>query len=224
MRIAYYRSVRDSDDGCGIYQCLHCGQTWEWRGGSAPVRFCLFCGQAIERLETRDQDTPRWKHDLEKRYGDDWPEKRGQMWQEEWEKRDRRQPPYWVIEERCFILRDGEDERLLNDWKHRSNLLGCGYKHPVSARCLPGVAPQAARGGRARHAGRPGLRSRRPFHACLPSRVPAAEGDAMTTYCAVWSDTSKVIFRHRAPRASPRLAAQGNHRRCTRRQHARPCR
>jgi len=133
VRIAYYRSVRDSDDGCGIYQCLHCGQTWEWRGGSAPVRFCLFCGQAIERLETRDQDTPRWKHDLEKRYGDDWPEKRGQMWQEEWEKRDRRQPPYWVIEERCFILRDGEYERLLNDWKHRSNLLGCGYKHPVSA-------------------------------------------------------------------------------------------
>ncbi len=134
MKIPYYRCVRDSDDGCVICQCLHCGETWEWRGGSGKVHFCMFCGTAIERLETRDSDTPRWEHDLEKRHGDAWPEVRCRMWHEKWQKQDqRKRPPYWTIEERCFYLQEDKSERLLNDWKHHINLLGCGYDHPVSA-------------------------------------------------------------------------------------------
>ena len=31
------------------------------------------------------------------------------------------------------IYQDDKNERLLNDWKHHINLLGCGYDHPVSA-------------------------------------------------------------------------------------------
>ncbi len=132
MLIPFYRCVRDADDGCVICQCLHCGETWEWRGGSGKVRFCLFCGTAIEWRETRDSDTPRWKHDLEMRSGDNWPEVRCRLWREESAKRDARKPePYWVLVERCFY-EEGRGERLLRDWEAH-NLLGCGYRHPLSA-------------------------------------------------------------------------------------------
>jgi hypothetical protein len=56
------------------------------------------------------------------------------MWHEKWQEQDqRKRPPYWTIEERCFYLQEDKSERLLNDWKHHINLLGCGYDHPVSA-------------------------------------------------------------------------------------------
>jgi hypothetical protein len=124
VKIPYYRCVRDSDDGCGIYQCLHCGETWEWRGGSAKVRFCLFCGTPVEKRETRDQETPHWLYDLEKRSRDNWPEVRARMWREDWEKRDRRPaPPDWVIDERTFVIdKEGEQPRLLTDWKFKQRL------------------------------------------------------------------------------------------------------
>ena len=63
--IPHYRCVRGTDDGCAIYQCLLCGETWEWRGGSAPVRFCIFCGgPLISKLDCREQDTPRWLYNF----------------------------------------------------------------------------------------------------------------------------------------------------------------
>ena len=56
MSIPYWRTVRYTDDGCAIYQCLHCYHEWEGRGapwwsldGKKPDKpgiwnFCPVCG------------------------------------------------------------------------------------------------------------------------------------------------------------------------------------
>jgi hypothetical protein len=116
MKVPFYRCVRDTDDGCGVYQCLQCGETWEWRGGSGQVRFCLFCGCAIEKLETRDTDTPGWLYEWQKRHGD-----RHCIWERTW-RRDPVQQPYWIVENRCIWLKDGQDDHLNHDWKFHSQL------------------------------------------------------------------------------------------------------
>ena len=72
MNIPYYRYVRDADDGCGIDQCLNCGATWEWRGGSGKVKYCMYCGVKFRsELHCRDHETPRWMYEYRQRHGDE---------------------------------------------------------------------------------------------------------------------------------------------------------
>jgi len=42
MAIPKWRNVRYTDDGCTIYECLHCYYRWEAR--SSPKMFCMNCG------------------------------------------------------------------------------------------------------------------------------------------------------------------------------------
>ncbi len=124
--IPHYRCVRGTDDGCAIYQCLLCGETWEWRGGSAPVRFCMFCGgPLISKLDCREQDTPRWLYDWQKTHGESH-----YIWERSW-RRDLVPQPCWVVEHRCIWLKDGRDDHLNHDWKfkHRLN----NYRHTMTA-------------------------------------------------------------------------------------------
>ena len=112
MPIPFYRDVRYTDDGCSIFECLTCKATWEWRGGSGPVRYCLFCGVEFRgQWECREQDTPRWMYELQQQSLD--AQSRVRL-------RDRPRPPesYWVIEERMFRL-NGE---LLRDWQPERSL------------------------------------------------------------------------------------------------------
>lgn len=120
MFIPHYRLVRDTNDGCGEYQCLFCGHTWEWRGGSAPVRFCMFCGTEYApqgRLDCRDQGTPRWQYELQKKHG----EERIYLWEQTW-RREHKPQPCWIVEERCIWLKDGKDDHVQRDWKFKTRL------------------------------------------------------------------------------------------------------
>lgn len=116
MPIPYHRYVRYTDDGCGIQECLQCKAQWEWRGGSGTVRFCMYCGVEFKgQHEGRDQETPRWQHDLRRRLGDEayWQVER--QWNERrWATARKRR--YWVVEERCFWARNSDPEELLEDW------------------------------------------------------------------------------------------------------------
>jgi hypothetical protein len=118
MTIPYYRYVRYTDEGCGIEECLNCKATWEWRGGSGKVRFCMFCGVEFQRrLECRDSDTPRWMHELRVRLGD---QRFFQLESRLWEslRRQRQNERCWVLEERNFWLKDdGTDDHLGKDWQ-----------------------------------------------------------------------------------------------------------
>jgi len=115
MAIPNYREVRDTDDGCCILQCLHCHETWEWRGGSAEVRFCMYCGiRFAGKLESRDHDTPRWMHDLRLRLGDEvYYRRESAIWDRAYV--NQRVAPYWIIESRTFWIHGGKEE-LSQDW------------------------------------------------------------------------------------------------------------
>lgn len=130
MAIPYHRYVRYTDDGCGIEQCLNCKATWEWRGGSGIVRFCMYCGVQFKgQLECRDQDTPRWQYDLRRQLGDEVYWRIERQWDERrWTTACKR--PCWVIQERTFWLkRDGTVDHLLHEWHSKRRLNHCGSAH-----------------------------------------------------------------------------------------------
>lgn len=126
MPIPYFRHVRDTDDGCGISECLHCRATWEWRGGSGPVRFCMYCGIAFQgEWACRNDGTPRWLYNLQTWVSPD----RYDALQSRWWSRYRPADTYWVIEERSFWRRDTGEE-LLQDWHQEQSL---HYHHGLTA-------------------------------------------------------------------------------------------
>jgi len=132
MAIPYHRYVRYTDDGCGIDECLNCKATWEWRGGSGKVRCCMYCGVEFRgQLECRDSETPRWLYDLKQRLGDE----AFYRWESRWWNRPRKQEPYWVLEERSFLLREGCEE-LLQDWHKTRDLPWLKSAHDAYAELL----------------------------------------------------------------------------------------
>ena len=130
MSIPHYRCVRGTDDGCAIYQCLLCGGTWEWRGGSAKVRYCMFCGGTYayeNKLDCREQDTPRWLYDLKARVGDAYYRFESRWWHSQ-----ETQKPIWVIQKRCIWLKkDGTDDYIQKDWTVHNRLRS--YGHEITA-------------------------------------------------------------------------------------------
>ena len=44
MSIRKWRYVRDSDDGCNIYQCLSCYNSYDGRDNPSDWKFCPYCG------------------------------------------------------------------------------------------------------------------------------------------------------------------------------------
>lgn len=73
LKDGQYRRVRDTDDGCAIYQCLWCHNTIEIRENPEWAKwcFCPKCGKSwFDRKRCRDRYTPRWAWD---KYGDEIP-------------------------------------------------------------------------------------------------------------------------------------------------------
>jgi len=121
VNIPYYRYVRDADDGCGIDQCLNCGATWEWRGGSGKVKYCMYCGVKFRNeLHCRDRETPRWMYEYRQRHGDEALHKLERRW---WDHQCSQPGPSWVLEEQTILLKsDGRDDHILADW-HKKRCL-----------------------------------------------------------------------------------------------------
>ena len=127
--IPYYRHVRDTDDGCGICECLACRGTWEWRGGSGKITYCMYCGiRFAGKLECRDQDQPRWQYELQQRLGNEdyWPIER--RW---WDSLRRKPEPYWVLEERVTLLRLDGSVSSVGEWRHVRPLFQQGRGVPA---------------------------------------------------------------------------------------------
>jgi len=56
-----WRVVRGTDDGCGLYQCLVCKESWESRTSGFPR--CPYCGAVFEgQHECRPQWMPKWMY------------------------------------------------------------------------------------------------------------------------------------------------------------------
>ena len=115
----YYRYVRDADDGCGVLECTACKGAWEWRCGSRPVRFCMFCGiEFIGEWQCRSHDEPRWRYDFRNRVGEEafykW--SNGRITQSFNKPRKR---SYWVLEAR---LVDNDDDHVIQIWNVDSKL------------------------------------------------------------------------------------------------------
>jgi hypothetical protein len=112
--IPYYRRVRDTDDGCCIDQCLMCHATWEWRGGSGIIRYCMYCGNELKGEHiSRDHDMPRWQWEYGQRHGEnalyrllrDWMPKR----------KPRR---VWNIEDRLVMIhRETWNVAITRGWR-----------------------------------------------------------------------------------------------------------
>lgn len=66
MSIPKWREIEYTDDGCSLYQCLHCYEKWE--GRSSPEygwKFCPFCGVKWDGQEFARKGTEsRWHWDL----------------------------------------------------------------------------------------------------------------------------------------------------------------
>ena len=103
--IPYWRTVRYTDDGCCIYQCLQCKAEWESRTGPgytdrgvyrAHWHYCPYCGcqwQGTAR-ESEDDFGPRRKRIVEAQYKARWPQREPSYW--------------WVIEERTLWGEDAQ--------------------------------------------------------------------------------------------------------------------
>lgn len=61
-----YRKVRNTDDGCPVWQCLWCKQCIELRCNpeTRGFNFCMFCGKSwFRRLMCRNHEVPRWAYE-----------------------------------------------------------------------------------------------------------------------------------------------------------------
>lgn len=94
---------------------MACGATWEWRGGSGKVAYCMYCGiRFVGKMVCRDHDQPRWQFELQERLGNEayWPIER--RW---WDSQRRPPQPCWVLEERVMLLRLDGTVLSVGDWK-----------------------------------------------------------------------------------------------------------
>ena len=114
-----WRKVRYTDDGCEIYQCLNCKDTWESRTPADVWSYCPNCGTRwLGQLECRHHEIPRWYFD---RYGNraEWTDmirlSDGEFRADEVMYRGCYTPPtsQWVFESRSFWKNDGWSE-----WSH----------------------------------------------------------------------------------------------------------
>ena len=63
-----WRRIKYTDDGCNLYQCLHCKDTWETRTPADVWSYCPNCGiRWLGEHACRPAECPRWFWD---RYGD----------------------------------------------------------------------------------------------------------------------------------------------------------
>lgn len=88
-RIFEYR-----DEGCSLYQCLECKETWVSRTEGFPR--CPYCGVVFEgQHKCRIHGSPKWMY--------------GRGWEDPYVKRryDTRKPMVWRIES-CMFHKEGE--------------------------------------------------------------------------------------------------------------------
>ena len=124
MSLNAYRAVCYTDDGCTLYQCLNCYNSWEsrtepgWFDGEGKYhvdwRFCPYCGTEWEgQHRCRRKYMPRWDWD---RYGDEGiPYTPPTQESRDAERRARENEKCWVIQKKVTWNDDG----LVRWYTHR---------------------------------------------------------------------------------------------------------